>query len=185
MRADRLVRIIQSQASPTQSLLRRRMTDIEPRLKGKGPALVERRARRIVNARSLTLGLAATFLGLAFAGAILMRIVDTHDFPNLGLAAWWALQTITTVGYGDVVPTTNLGRIVGSIELVLGISFITFLTAGVTSTVIQRGAQHAQESESAQRERDLQTIVDALTRTRHAVADLDKRLDSIESRLTS
>jgi hypothetical protein len=185
MRADRLVRIIQSQASPTQSLLRRRMTDLEPRLKGKRPALVERRARRIVNARSLTLGLAGTFLGLAFAGAILMRIVDTHDFPNLGLAAWWALQTITTVGYGDVVPTTNLGRVVGSIELVLGISFITFLTAGVTSTVIQRGAQHAQESESAQRERDLQTVVDALDRTRQAIADLDKRLDSIESRLTS
>jgi len=161
------------------------MTDIEPRLKGERPALVERRARPIVNARSLTLGLAATFLGLAFAGAILMRIVDRHDFPNLGLAAWWALQTITTVGYGDVVPTTNLGRIVGSVELVLGISFITFLTAGVTSTVIQRGAQHAQESESAQRERDLKTVVDALDRTRHAIADLDKRLDSIESRLTS
>jgi len=161
------------------------MTDIEPRLKGERPALVERRARRIVNARSLTLGLAATFLGLAFAGAILMRIVDRHDFPNLGLAAWWALQTITTVGYGDVVPTTNLGRIVGSVELVLGISFITFLTAGVTSTVIQRSAQRAQESESAQRQRDLQTIVDALARTRHAIADLDKRLDSIESRLAS
>ena len=161
------------------------MTDIEPRLKGERPALVERRARRIVNARSLTLGLAATFLGLAFAGAILMRIVDRHDFPNLGLAAWWALQTITTVGYGDVVPTTNLGRIVGSVELVLGISFITFLTAGVTSTVIQRSAQRAQESESAQRQRDLQTIVDALARTRHAIADLDKRLDNIESRLAS
>jgi voltage-gated potassium channel len=161
------------------------MTDTEPRPRGRPPALVERRARRIVNARSLTLGLSATFLGLAFAGAILMRIVDTHDFPTLGLAAWWSLQTITTVGYGDVVPTTDLGRIVGSVELVLGISFITFLTAGVTSTVIQRGAERAQESESAQRQRDLQTVVDALDRTRHAIADLDKRLDGIESRLAS
>ena len=161
------------------------MTDTEPRPKGERPALVERRARRIVNARSLTFGLAGTFLGLAFAGALIMRIVDTHDFPTLGLAAWWSLQTITTVGYGDVVPTTDLGRIVGSVELVLGISFITFLTAGVTSTVIQRSAQRAQESESAQRQRDLQTIVDALARTRHAIADLDKRLDSIESRLPS
>ena len=161
------------------------MTDTEPTPKGERPALVERRVQRIVNARSLTFGLAYTFLGLAFAGAILMRIVDAHDFPTLGLAAWWSLQTITTVGYGDVVPTTDLGRIVGSVELVLGISFITFLTAGVTSTVIQRGAQHAQEAESAQRQRDLQTVVDALARTRHAIADLDKRLDSIESRLAS
>jgi voltage-gated potassium channel len=161
------------------------MTDTEPKSNEKPPALVERRVRRIVNARSLTLGLAGTFLGLAFVGAILMRIVDTHDFPTLGLAAWWSLQTITTVGYGDVVPTTDLGRIVGSVELVLGISFITFLTAGVTSTVIQRAEQRAHESESEQRERDLQTIVDALALTRHAIADLDKRLENIESRLAS
>lgn len=161
------------------------MTDTEPTPKEERPALVERRVRRIVNARSLTFGLAYTFLGLAVVGAIVMRIVDPHDFPTLGLAAWWTLQTVTTVGYGDVVPTTDLGRIVGSVELVLGISFITFLTAGVTSTVIQRSAQHAQESESAQRQRDLQTVVDALARTRHAIADLDKRLDSIESRLAS
>jgi voltage-gated potassium channel len=177
MRADRLARIIRSH--------RRRMTDTEPRPKAERPALVERRVRRIVNARSLTLGLAGTFLGLAVVGAILMRIVDDHDFPTLGLAAWWSLQTITTVGYGDVVPTTDVGRIVGSVELVLGISFITFLTAGVTSTVIQRGEQRGKESESAQRERDLQTIVDALAQTRHAIADLDKRLDNIESRLAS
>jgi hypothetical protein len=49
--------------------------------------------------------------------------------------------------------------------------------------VIQRSAQRAQESESAQRQRDLQTVVDALARTRQAIADLDKHLDSIESRL--
>jgi voltage-gated potassium channel len=123
------------------------------------------------------------FLVLAFFGAILMRIVDQDNFPTLGLAVWWTLQTITTVGYGDVVPTTATGQIVGGIEVVLGVSFIAFLTAGVTGTVIQRGGAGAAEADRAQRERH-QTIVDGLTETRNAIAELDKRLGRIESRIT-
>src|SRR6476659_7219346 len=94
-------------------------------------ALAIRRVRRIANARSVTWGLAVTFVLLALVGAVVERIVDPHDFPTLGLALWWSLQTVTTVGYGDVVPTTNVGRFIGGIELVIGVSFIAFLTAGV------------------------------------------------------
>ena len=146
-------------------------------------SLIDRRVRRIANARSVTVGLALTFVGLAFVGAIVIRIADAHNFPSLGLAVWWALQTVTTVGYGDVVPTTGAGRLVGGIEMVIGVSFIAFLTAGVTSTVVQRGQAGAEEAEEAREERDLQTIVDALTQITRAIRDLDKRLDSIESRM--
>src|SRR4029450_5444395 len=66
---------------------------------------VERRADRIANARSVTFGLAATFFALALVGGLVMRVADSHNFPSVGLAIWWALQTVTTVGYGDVVPT--------------------------------------------------------------------------------
>jgi len=159
------------------------MTKSELRPKPARQSFMDRRVRRIVQARSVTLGLAVTFLGLSLIGAIVIRIADPHDFPTLGLAVWWALQTVTTVGYGDVTPTTDAGRVVGGIELVVGVSFIAFLTAGVTSTVIQRGQSRAQDSEAAQRERDVQTIVDALAETRQAIADLDNRLDGIESRL--
>jgi voltage-gated potassium channel len=146
-----------------------------------GASLIERRARRIANARSVTVGLALTFVVLAVVGAVVIRILDEHDSPSFGLAVWWALQTVTTVGYGDVVPTTDAGRLVGGVELVLGVSFVAFLTAGVTSTVVQRGQAGAQDAERAREERDLQTIVDALTEIRDAIADLDKRLDDIES----
>ena len=147
------------------------------------PSLIERRARRIANARSVTLGLALTFLGLALVGAVVIRFADQDNFPSLGLALWWALQTVTTVGYGDVVPTNTFGRIVGGIEMVIGISFIAFLTAGVTSTVIQRGEAGAAEDEYAQREQNTQAILDALTETQHAITELDRRLDGIESKL--
>jgi voltage-gated potassium channel len=144
-------------------------------------SIVERRVQRIANARSVVVGLAFTFVVLAFAGAILIRLIDETNFPSFGLALWWALQTITTVGYGDVVPTTTAGRIVGGVEMVLGVSFIAFVTAGVTSTVIQRSGAGARETEREQQARDTQKIIDAMAETRTAIAALDKRLDRIES----
>jgi voltage-gated potassium channel len=128
----------------------------------------------------VTFGLAASFLALALAGAIVMRIADPHNFPSLGLAVWWGLETVTTVGYGDVVPTTTAGKVVGGVEMTIGISLISLLTAAVTSTVIQRGELSAQADERADRERNTRTILDALAQDRAAV---DKRLDAIESKL--
>ena len=133
----------------------------------------------------MVIGLAITFVGLAFAGAIVIRIVDPDNFPSLGLAIWWALQTVTTVGYGDVVPTTPVGQVIGGIEMVLGISFITFLTAGVTSIVIQRGTAKAQAVERAHDERDAKTILAALIEAREAITELDARLDRIETKITA
>jgi len=145
-----------------------------PRQPVTNESLIERRADRIANARSVTLGLAVTFVGLAMIGAVVMRAADGHNFPSLGLAIWWALQTVTTVGYGDVVPTTTAGRIVGSIEMVLGVSLISLLTATVTSTVIQRGEKAAQEEDRAQLERTSQTILAAIAR-------IDERLGRLEA----
>jgi len=161
------------------------MTDRgNPAPKTQGPTLVERRVQRIANARSVTIGLALTFVLLALLGAVVMRIVDQHNFPSLGWAVWWALQTVTTVGYGDIVPTTTAGRVVGGIEMVLGVSFIAFLTAGVTSIVIQRGGAAAADADRAREERNTQTIVDALTETKNAIAQLDKRLSQVAPTIT-
>jgi voltage-gated potassium channel len=145
---------------------------------------MERRVRRIANARSVTAGMAATFVGLAFVGAVVMRFADSDNFPSVGLAMWWALQTVTTVGYGDVVPTTTFGRVIGGIEMVIGVSFIAFLTAAVTSTVVQRGQAEERKADLGPSEQDPQSIIDALLATRQALADLDSRLDRIESGMT-
>ena len=156
-------------------------SDLEPR--PERLSLVERRVQKIADARSVILGLAVTFVALAFVGAIVIWIVDRHDFSSFGSAVWWGLQTVTTVGYGDVVPTTAVGRVVGAIEMALGVSFIAFLTAGVTSTVIHRAERTAEEADRAYRGRETERILDALTETRGQIAALDERLDLIQSKL--
>jgi voltage-gated potassium channel len=150
-----------------------------------GDSLIERRVRRIVNARSVTIGLAVTFVGLAVVGAIVMRFADPHNFPSVWLAIWWALQTVTTVGYGDVVPTTVAGRLVGGAEMVIGVAFIAFVTAGVTSAVIQRGRLEEEEAEQERDERNTQAIIDALAQTTRAMTELGDRLNRIESKLAN
>ena len=83
------------------------------------------------------------------------------------------------------MPTTTVGRVIGGIEMVLGISFIAFLTAGVTSTVIQRGSAEAQAIERAHAERTAKTFLDAVYETRQAITELNARLDRIESKMTA
>ena len=172
---------IEGVAAETENHERVGTSDLAP-----GPGqrpLIERRVRKIANARSVTVSLALTFVALAFVGAIVIEIVDRHDFSSFGSAVWWALQTVTTVGYGDVVPTTRVGQVVGGIEMVLGVSFIAFLTAGVTSTVIHRAEASAKEADRVDDERRTQAVLDVLAEARGQIAALDKRLDAIESKL--
>jgi len=159
------------------------MTPSDPSPPRSRDSLIERRVQRIINARSVTVGLAATFVGVAFVGGIVIRFTDPHNFTSVGLGVWWALQTVTTVGYGDVVPTTVAGRIVGSVEMVIGVAFIAFVTAGVTSALIQRSEAEVEEAERERSERNTQAILNELGQARTALAELSERLDSIDAKL--
>jgi voltage-gated potassium channel len=51
---------------------------------------------------------------------------------------WWCVSTVTTVGYGDIVPVSNLGRIVAMFYMFFGISMISILFFVITNTVYKR-----------------------------------------------
>jgi voltage-gated potassium channel Kch len=74
-------------------------------------------------------------------GGALMRLIDHSEYKNVWVGMWWALQTVTTVGYGDVTPAHTSGRIVATFVMLEGIAFLTILTAAITSTFIARGQQ--------------------------------------------
>jgi voltage-gated potassium channel len=68
---------------------------------------------------------------------------------NFGDAIWWSLTTITTVGYGDFVPFTFLGRLVAALLMLGGISVIGVITATVATWIIQRVAEEDAEKQAA------------------------------------
>ena len=88
--------------------------------------------------------------GMAFAAGTVMWIIDRDDFPTLGLALWWAVTTVTTVGYGDVVPTDTAGRFVGAVLMISGYASLSLLTGIIASLLVARrsAAQQADEAGS-------------------------------------
>ena len=70
--------------------------------------------------------------------AVLMRIVEPDQFPNMGEALWFSVETVSTVGYGDVVPTTGPGKFVAGVIMMFGMAFIPAVTAIVITTIMAR-----------------------------------------------
>ena len=100
-------------------------------------------ARRIDRAGGMiTPAIAVQIVGLytmtaVLIGALVMWLVDDENFPNYGVALWWAAQTVTTVGYGDVVPTNVAGRIVASLVMFTGIALISVVSGAAASGLMQ------------------------------------------------
>jgi hypothetical protein len=77
-----------------------------------------------------------TLLVVVVAGAA-ESLVASEDFPSTWDGIWWAVVTVTTVGYGDVYPTTAQGRIVAMVVMLFGIGFLSVLTATVASRFVK------------------------------------------------
>ena len=63
--------------------------------------------------------------------------IQPEAFPNIVASMWWAVATLTTVGYGDVVPVTSWGRLLGGIIAILGIGLVALPTAIISSGFIE------------------------------------------------
>jgi voltage-gated potassium channel len=99
-------------------------------------------------------------------GGLAVWIFDRAEFDELTEALWYSLQTVTTVGYGDVTPTETVGRFVGAVIMLLGIAFLSVTTAWITSTFLdarQAERRVASDAEEAARWNNLEARLDALT----------------------
>jgi voltage-gated potassium channel len=82
----------------------------------------------------------AAWQGVAFAtlvitvlGGILVRATDPQSIDSLSQGMWWAVQTVTTVGYGDTLPQSPAGRMVAVLVMMIGVAFLTVTTAAIAS----------------------------------------------------
>ena len=117
----------------------------------------------------------ATALVVVGAG-ILIRVLDHREYANVWVGMWWSLQTVTTVGYGDVTPKDVAGRLIAALVMLEGIAFLAIITAAITSTFVARA-----QSERAQAE-----LADEATeesRVEARLGELDQHLDRLESML--
>jgi voltage-gated potassium channel len=74
---------------------------------------------------------------ITVAGGILERVIDHQEFPTIGRGLWFALQTVTTVGYGDVTPKQADGRFIAAVVMLTGIGFLAVITASATASLIE------------------------------------------------
>jgi voltage-gated potassium channel Kch len=138
---------------------------------------METRGHRLVQfAEQLTVlravfAIGAVAVALTVGAAALGRLVEPQTFGSFGEACWWALQTVSTVGYGDTVPETDGGRVIAAALMLLGVAFVPAITSIVVAVLvaqIQRrsGRQAAHDMQLAER-------LERLERSHEARRDAD------------
>jgi voltage-gated potassium channel len=113
----------------------------------------------------------AVAIALVVIAGLLARLVEPETYDSIGLAYWWAVTTVTTVGYGDVVPETAGGRVVASMLMLTGLALIPTLTSVIVATLLakrRRTDQERIEQLEAEQATVLSRIEERLTRIEEA-----------------
>jgi voltage-gated potassium channel len=127
---------------------------------------LNREIKRARRPRGAAIVIAVVTTTLTLGSGLLMTLIDHKEFGSIGLGLWWAVQTVTTVGYGDHVPADVAGRALAAAVMLLGIGFVTVITAAITSAFV------------AQAREDRGTAVSSTQ-----VAEIAARLERIEAKL--
>jgi voltage-gated potassium channel len=123
--------------------------------------------RAVVSGRIIPY-LVLLMLAAMMVAALTVHVLSPNAFTTFGDEVWWAAQTVTTVGYGDVVPETSGGRFIGGIVMFVSVATVSLVTAVVTAGFV--AYQQRRMSGEVERHQELR---DALMR-------IEKRLDAIE-----
>jgi voltage-gated potassium channel len=131
---------------------------------------LDRWIARAARPRGAAIVVASVTTSITVVAGLLMTVIDHGGFPSLGSGLWWAVQTVTTVGYGDHVPETAAGQIVAAFVMLLGIGFITVITASITGGFVARWQrERAPTADDAPSAEQLRSIDERLKRIEAAL----------------
>ena len=112
-------------------------------------------------------------------GGVMMRVFDHKEYASIWLGIWWVLETVTTVGYGDLTPKAAIGKILTSVVMLWGVAFLAIITAAITSVFVARA-----QRERALGEREAEAPVIAhLIGVDQQLAQLAERTQQLDDRL--
>jgi voltage-gated potassium channel Kch len=143
------------------------------------PNLIERRMAKFLREPPTVRGAVGTIVfatgAVVVISGVLISVFDHREFDNVWLGMWWAIQTVTTVGYGDVTPEHLSGRLIAVVVMLQGIAFLAIITAAITSTFVARATKEHEADESAE--------MTELEKIEGRFDELNERLDRLEAAL--
>ena len=96
---------------------------------------------------AITLKVILTALFIAYISAVQItiteRVVESSNIKDFGDGLWWAITTVTTVGYGDYFPTTTEGKFIAVMLMVMGVSLVGVITASVAAWFVKMAASES------------------------------------------
>lgn len=96
---------------------------------------LDRINRAVVSGRIIPYLIGVMFL-VGALGTAAVRLLSPNSFQSLGDAAWWSATTVTTIGYGDVVPGTGGGRVIAVFVMFASVATVSFTTAVLTASFV-------------------------------------------------
>lgn len=132
--------------------------------------------------------LRTTLLATAIIVVIFGVLASGVD-PNIKTAwdgIWWAVATVTTIGYGDVVPSSELGRIIGIGLMVLGLGVFVIITANILALTLVKETKKIKEEERKLDEvfKDIQDMKTSQKEMMTIIKFLKKKVDSNKDKTT-
>ncbi len=141
-----------------------------------------RRARGLV-VRQVTLYAIATAVIITSTCAVIVydteRKAEVSNIQTLGDAFWWAIVTVTTVGYGDFYPTTLLGRLVAIALMVTGIALVGVITAAIASYFVNLVRKSSTADRDAEALSEREFMLGEIADFRESVSSLHDKLDAL------